>query len=62
MFSRSLKRCQIRVQVQNCKKAKMIVIKPNPFYPTHTGVSTRKTKKLEIVTIKSKKAEKKSIK
>ncbi len=34
---------------------KLIVRKPNPFYPTCVGISTRRTKKLKVVILKSKK-------
>jgi hypothetical protein len=43
-------------------KKQLIVRKPNPFYPTCVGISTRKTKKLKVVILKSKKFGKKSSK
>jgi hypothetical protein len=36
-------------------KKQLIVRKPNPFYPTCVGISTRRTKKLKVAILKSKK-------
>ncbi len=41
-------------------KKQLIVRKPNPFYPTRIGMSTRRTKKPKVVILKSKKFGKKS--
>jgi hypothetical protein len=43
-------------------KKHLIVRKPNPSYPTRVGISTRKTKKLKVIILKSKKFGKKSSK
>ncbi len=43
-------------------KKQLIVRKPNPSYPTHVGISTRRTKKLKVIIFKSKEFGKKSSK
>ncbi len=43
-------------------KKQLIVRKPNPSYPTRVGISTRRTKKLKVIILKSTKSGKKSSK
>ncbi len=51
-----------KLQEDQDDKKQLIVRKPNPFYPTRVGISTRRSKKLKVVIFKSKKFEKKSSK
>jgi hypothetical protein len=51
-----------KLQKSQDDKKQLIVREPNPFYPPCVGISTRRTKKLKVIILKSKKFGKKSSK